>query len=47
LSTAEAWQSERAEIRDRVVKQRSMPPEGHALSEADRAAIAAWAGSGP
>jgi mono/diheme cytochrome c family protein len=42
LSTAEGWQSERAEIADRVVKSRSMPPEGHPLSEADRAAIGAW-----
>jgi mono/diheme cytochrome c family protein len=42
LSTAEGWQSERAEIADRVVKSRTMPPEGHALSDADRAAIGAW-----
>jgi hypothetical protein len=46
LSTAEGWQSERAMIRDRVVQRRTMPPEGHSLTEADRAAIAAWA-SGP
>lgn len=47
LSTAEAWHSERGEIRDRVVKTRTMPPEGHALSDADRAAIEAWAGGSP
>jgi mono/diheme cytochrome c family protein len=43
LSTPEAWQSERAAIRDRVVIHGTMPPEGHALSDADRAAIAEWA----
>jgi hypothetical protein len=42
LSTATAWQGERDAIRRRVVVTRSMPPEGHPLSEADRAAIAAW-----
>jgi len=42
LSTAEGWQSERAEIADRVVKSRTMPPEGHPLSDADRAAIRSW-----
>ena len=43
LSTPEAWHSERAAIRERVVTTRSMPPEGHALSDTDRATIAAWA----
>ena len=42
LSTAEAWQSERGAIRDRVVKSTTMPPEGHPLSETNRAAIRAW-----
>jgi mono/diheme cytochrome c family protein len=42
LSTAEGWQSERAEIADRVVKNHTMPPEGHPLSDADRAVIGAW-----
>ena len=42
LSTAEAWHSERGAIRDRVVKSMTMPPEGHPLSETDRAAIRAW-----
>ena len=43
LSTAEAWHAERLAIRRRVVETRTMPPEGHDLSDADRAAIAAWA----
>jgi mono/diheme cytochrome c family protein len=42
LSTPEAWQSEREAIRERVVVRGTMPPEGHALAEADRAAIKAW-----
>jgi hypothetical protein len=42
LSTAEAWESERQAIRDRVVVARNMPPEGHPLSDADRHAIEAW-----
>ncbi|HEY6458624.1 MAG TPA: cytochrome c, partial [Polyangiaceae bacterium] len=42
LSSAEAWHSERAAIRRRVVDTRTMPPEGHELSDADRAAIRAW-----
>ena len=44
LSTAQAWERERALIHERVVLRRSMPPQGHALSEADRATIGAWAG---
>ncbi|HEY8088444.1 MAG TPA: cytochrome c [Polyangiaceae bacterium] len=47
LSSAEAWHSERAAIHDRVVKTRSMPPEGHPLSEADRGAIQAWVDATP
>jgi hypothetical protein len=43
LSNAEAWQSERSMIKERVVVGRTMPPEGHALSDADREAIRAWA----
>jgi mono/diheme cytochrome c family protein len=42
LSSAEAWQSERTEIYERVVTTRSMPPQGHELSAADRAVIEAW-----
>jgi mono/diheme cytochrome c family protein len=43
LSTAEAWESERQAIRERVVVTRTMPPEGHPLTDADRDAIRAWA----
>jgi mono/diheme cytochrome c family protein len=46
LSTSTAWQSEREAIRQRVVVTRSMPPEGHPLSEVERATIGAWV-SGP
>jgi hypothetical protein len=42
LSTADAWEGERIEIRERVIEARTMPPQGHELAEADRAAIAAW-----
>jgi hypothetical protein len=38
----EAWEKERKEIGARVVEERSMPPEGHALSAGDRAAIQQW-----
>ncbi|HEY4015215.1 MAG TPA: cytochrome c [Polyangiaceae bacterium] len=43
LSTAEGWHSERSAIQARVVASKTMPPEGHPLLEADRAAIQAWA----
>jgi mono/diheme cytochrome c family protein len=43
LSSAEAWESERAAIDERVVLHRTMPPEGHPISDADREAIRAWA----
>jgi mono/diheme cytochrome c family protein len=43
LSTAEAWESERDAIRARVVVSKTMPPQGHPLSESDRDAIGAWA----
>jgi len=42
LSTAEGWQSERGAIHARVVQNKTMPPEGHPLLDADRAAIQAW-----
>jgi mono/diheme cytochrome c family protein len=42
LSTSEAWHSERRAIHERVVVSKTMPPEGHPLSEADRAAIRSW-----
>jgi mono/diheme cytochrome c family protein len=48
LSTAAAWDDERDAIRDRVVISKTMPPEDHPLSNADRAAIQAWTeGPGP
>ena len=40
------WGGERGEIGKRVVVDRSMPPAGTAMSDADRAAISAWAGAG-
>jgi hypothetical protein len=43
LSTAGAWERERALIDERVVRGHSMPPEGHPLSDADRDAIRVWA----
>jgi hypothetical protein len=42
LSTSTAWNSERANIHDRVVVHQTMPPQGHVLSDADRNAIRAW-----
>jgi hypothetical protein len=47
LSSAGAWRSSRAEIRERVVTARSMPPAGapHPLTDADRSALAHWLGN--
>ncbi|HEY4239088.1 MAG TPA: cytochrome c [Kofleriaceae bacterium] len=42
LSTAAAWRGDRDELRHRVVETRTMPPAGIPLSDADRAALAAW-----
>jgi hypothetical protein len=42
LSTISAWQDKRAAIRNRVVVTKTMPPQGHPISDADRAAIQAW-----
>lgn len=42
LSTREAWASNRAPIRQRVIVDRSMPPAGHALADPDREAIGRW-----
>lgn len=42
LSTAAAWESERSEIRERVLERRTMPPAGHPLSDEDREAIRKW-----
>jgi mono/diheme cytochrome c family protein len=46
LSTPAAWQSERPRIRERVVVTKTMPPQGHPISDADRAAIQAWTANG-
>ena len=42
LSTAAAWQADRAELVRRVLVTRTMPPAGTELSDADRAALEAW-----
>jgi mono/diheme cytochrome c family protein len=42
LSTREAWTARREAIEARVVVDRSMPPAGHALADADREAIRLW-----
>jgi mono/diheme cytochrome c family protein len=42
LGTKEAWAKRRDKIRKRVLVERTMPPPGRALSEADREAIRAW-----
>jgi len=42
LSNAEAWHSHRTAIRERVIVSRTMPPQGHELTDADRAAVKAW-----
>ena len=43
LSSHSAWEQNRAAIVQRVVVARTMPPGGHTLSDADRAAVEAWA----
>jgi hypothetical protein len=47
LSTAGAWEAERSAIHERVIVSRSMPPEGHELSDADREAIRSWTEADP
>ena len=42
LSTEAAWATKRPLIKDRVLVSRTMPPQGHGLSDADRAAIHGW-----
>lgn len=42
LSTVSSWEAHRALIKDRVLDQKTMPPRGNSLSDADRAALAAW-----
>jgi mono/diheme cytochrome c family protein len=47
LSTPVAWQNERETIHERVIVRHTMPPEGHAISDADLAAVRAWTESAP
>jgi hypothetical protein len=42
LSTAEAWHSHRAMIKERVMTSRTMPPSGRPLADEDREAIRAF-----
>ncbi len=42
LSNAEAWHARRMLIHDRVVVSRTMPPQGHVLSDADRESVRQW-----
>lgn len=42
LSKEGAWKTKRDLLRQRVLTDHDMPPEGHALSDADRAALRAW-----
>lgn len=42
LSSPAAWEQHRAEIQARVVVERSMPPSGTELSDADRQTLATW-----
>jgi mono/diheme cytochrome c family protein len=42
LSTLAAWTADRAEITRRVLVDRTMPPAGNELPDADRDALAAW-----
>ena len=46
LSTAAAWKFRRREIIHRVLDERTMPPAGTTLGEADRQALATWLTSG-
>jgi hypothetical protein len=42
LSNSAAWETERPHLRERVVEWRSMPPQGHPLSDADREVLRKW-----
>ena len=42
LSTPAAWRAEHAELVERVVEARTMPPAGVELDEADRRTLATW-----
>jgi mono/diheme cytochrome c family protein len=44
LSTREAWEGARDRVGRRVVVERTMPPPGRAMSDADREAVRAWLG---
>ena len=47
LGTQEAWAKHRDEIRQRVLVDRTMPPTGVVLPEADRAVIRAFLDATP
>jgi Cytochrome C oxidase, cbb3-type, subunit III len=42
LSTSAAWIKRKADVKERVLDTKDMPPKGHPLGEADMAAIRAW-----
>ncbi len=42
LSTSAAWNKRKADVKERVLDTRDMPPKGHPLGDADLAAIRAW-----
>ena len=42
LSSEEAWEKKRAKLRQRVLVEHTMPPAGHPLTDAERAALRAW-----
>jgi hypothetical protein len=42
LTTVAAWQRRRADLRRCVVVDKTMPPFGHALSDAEREIIRVW-----
>jgi hypothetical protein len=42
LGTQEAWEKRRERIRQRVLVERTMPPVGSAIADADREAIRGW-----
>ena len=44
LSTSAAWTKHKADVKERVLDTRDMPPKGHGLADADLAVIRAWLG---
>lgn len=42
LSTEPAWRQKAPLVRERVLVDKTMPPQGHPLADADRAAIKSW-----